>query len=402
LRPVTGNRKKVTALSFILSWSVKMITVNKVCNGKDDRKMAEKLENTTAETETVKTAADKPETGKKKKKSRRRKIVKRIIWLLIILLLVGFAGWSVYSRLMAEYRVTYDPYTATTGSISNSLSFTGSMQLIDSATYTASADSKVREVYVSEGDKVKEGDKLMRLTGGETIEAEFDGTVSTISAAKGDEVKSGDSLITVADFDHMTVSVRVGESNIAQVSAGQSCKVTVSSAGANFDSVIDSIDYVSYSGNNVAYYTAKVDVDTSAAENVWPGMQATVTVPLEEAENVTVLKMEALSTARDNTAYVYKQAEDGSMVETPVTVGVSNGNYVEIKEGLSDGETVYKVAEKTQESGGLASLFSSMFGSQQVNRPSGMPSGFGSGRDGSSRPSRTQNSNGQGGGSRGN
>ena len=330
--------------------------------------MTDNLENKAVENEMNKPAAEKPET-KKKKKGRKKKILKRIIWLVVILLVLGIVCWSVYSRLMAEYKITYDPYTATTGSISNSLSFTGSMQLIDSATYTASSDTKVREIYVSEGDKVKDGDKLMRLNGGETIEAEFDGTVSSISVEKGDEVKSGDTLMTVADFDHMVVSVRVGESNIAQVSAGQSCKVTVSSVGANFESVIDKIDYVSYTGNNVAYYTATVNVDTSGAENVWPGMQATVTVPLEEAMNVTVLKMDALSTARNNTAYVYKENENGEMEEVTVTVGVSNGNYVEIKEGVTSGETVYKIAEKEEEETGLAALFSGLFTNRQVNRP---------------------------------
>ena len=331
--------------------------------------MAENLENKAAEMEEIK-AAETPETGKKKKKGRKKKIVRRLIWTLVILLVVGVALWSVYSKLMAEYKITYDPYVATTGSISNSLSFTGSMQLINSATYTASSDTKVREIYVAEGAKVKDGDKLMRLNGGETISAEFDGTVSSIEVAKGDEVKSGDTLITVADFDHMTVSVRVGESNIAQVSVGQTCKVTVSSVSANFESVIDKIDYVAYSGNNVAYYTAKVNVDTSDAKNVWPGMQATVTVPLEEAENVTVLKMAALSTARDNTAFVYKENESGEMEEVKVTVGVSNGNYVEIKEGVTSGETVYKVAEKEEEATGIAALFSGLFSNTQVNRPS--------------------------------
>ena len=173
---------------------------------------------------------------------------------------------------------------------------------------------------------------------------------------------------TVADFDHMTVSVRVGESNIGQVSEGQKCRVTVSSAGATFDSVIDQIDHVTYTGNNVAYYTTTVKVDTSETEGIWPGMQATVTVPLEEAQNVTVLKMEGLSTARDNTAYVYKEDENGGMVQIPVTVGVSNGNYVEIREGIASGETVYKIAEKEEEATGLAALFSGLFTNQRVNR----------------------------------
>ena len=328
--------------------------------------MTDNLENKAVENETNKSAAQIPEIKKKKKS--RKKTVKRLIWLLIILLVAGVALWSVYSKLREEYNITYDPYTATTGSISNSLSFTGSMQLTDSATYTASSDTKVREIYVAEGDRVKDGDKLMRLNGGETIEAEFDGTVSTINVKKGDEVKSGDTLMTVADFDHMIVSVRVGESNIAQVSRGQSCRVTVSSAGVTFDSVIDQIDHVAYSGNNVAYYTTTVKVDTSETENIWPGMQATVTVPLEEAQNVTVLKMEALSTARDNTAFVYKENADGGMERVPVTVGVSNGNYVEIKEGITPGETVYKIAEKEDVPTGLAALFSGMFSNTQVNR----------------------------------
>ena len=351
--------------------------------------MARKHENTAPEKENTapEMAGTNTEAGtaeeKKKKKGRKRKTVKRLIWTTILLLVVGVILWSTYSKLQAEYRITYDPYTASTGSISNSLSFTGSMQLINSANYTASEDSKVREVYVSVGDKVRDGDKLMKLSGGETIEAEFDGTVSSIDVAKGDKVKGGDSLLTVADFEHMQVSVRVGESNISQVAVGQECRVTVSSAGATFESTIESIDYATYSGNNVAYYTAVVKVSTTGQEGVWPGMQATVTVPLEEAKNVTVLKMEALSTSRDNTAYVYKENENGEMEEVAVTVGVSNGNYVEIKEGVTSGETVYKIAEKEEEATGLAALFSGMFTNRQVNRQS----------------NRTWNRDGQGGGS---
>ena len=340
-------------------------------------------ENTEVQKAPEKTPEKAPEKKpeKKKKKGRKRRIIKRIIWLIVILAILGGIGYVVYNKLRADYKVTYDPYTATTGSISNSLSFTGSMQLINSATYTASAETKVREIYVSVGDKVKQGAKLLRLSDGTSIEAEFDGTVSAINVAKGDEVKAEDSLITVADFDKMKVSVRVGESNISSVSVGQDCKVTVSSAGASFDAKIDEINYAEYTGNNVAYYTATVYVDTSATENIWPGMQATVTVTLEEAQDVTMLKNDALSTARDNTAFVYKENANGEMEQVEVTVGVSNGNYVEIKSGVTSGETVYKVAEKEEQASGLAGLFSGLFGNTQVNRPGsggGMPD-FGSG-----------------------
>ena len=354
-----------------------------------------------------KAVAEKPVV--KKKKGRKRRIIRRIIWLVVILAILGGIGYLVYNKLRADYKVTYDPYTATTGSISNSLSFTGSMQLVNSASYVADGETKVREIYVAVGDKVKEGDKLMRLANGTTFTADFDGTVSVVNVEKGDSVKAEDALLTLADFDHMKVSVRIGESNISEVSVGMPCKVTVSSANASLDSTIDAIDYSTYTGNNVAYYTATVYADTSAAENLWPGMQATVTVTLDEAADVTMLKNEALSTARDNTAYVYKENANGEMEQVAVTVGVSNGNYVEIKSGVTSGETVYKVAEKEEQASGLAGLFSGLFGSTQVNRPGSGGSGFPGGGSGNMPDfsggfpggGSQRNSNG-GGGSRGN
>ncbi len=310
---------------------------------------------------------DRKTTGRKRKKRRR---VKRLVIMLVILALLGGAGWIGYQQLRAEYRVTYDAYTAVTGSISNSLSFSGTMQLVNNKTYNAPAAAKVREVYVAVGDMVREGDRLLRLSDGTTVSAEFDGKINKLEVKKGDEVSANATLVQVADFDHMRVSIRIGESNITAVDIGQTCRVTVSSIGATFNSAISAIDYASYTGNNVAYYTTTIDVDTSGVNNVYPGMQATVTIPQQEANNVVILKMDAISTSFDNSAFVYKQAADGSMAQNPVTVGVSNGNYVEIKSGVSDGETVYAVAKK-EEAGGLSSLFSSMFGSQRINRPGG-------------------------------
>ena len=243
---------------------------------------------------------------------------------------------------------------------------------------------KVREVYVAAGERVAKGDRLMRLSNGTTLTAEFDGTVNKVGAEKEDEAEKDSTLVQVVDYGNMQVSFRVGESDISQVAVGQNVRVTVASAGATFESTVKSIDYASYTGNNVAYYTAIVDVDTSTTAGIYPGMQATVTIPKEEVTDVVVLKMDAVSTAIDNSAYVYVQAEDGTMTEQPITVGVSNGNYVEIREGLSEGETVYVVA-KTEESDG--GLFAGLFGTQQVNMPAGGGSSFpgfgGSGRGGS-------------------
>ena len=315
-----------------------------------------------------------------KKNRRRRRIVRRIVTLVIVLALLAGVGWYGYGMLKQEYTVTYDGYTATISSISNSLSFSGNLQLIDSASYAASANTSVRKVYVEAGQDVTEGDNLLRLSNGDTIKAEFDGRVNSLSVAEGDEVISGDALVQVADFTHMKVSFRVDEYDILDVSVGQACTVTATATEKTFQSEIASIDYISSAGGSVAYYTAVAYVDVD--EGVYPGMQTTVAIPQEEAENVVILKMDALSFDETNSAYVYMYNDAGELEEVPVEVGVSNGNYVEIKSGLSEGDEVYVEAKVEAAASGLSGLLSGLFGGQQMNAPQGggfggsMPGGF--------------------------
>ena len=299
-------------------------------------------------------------TGKPKKR-----ILKRIILWLVFLLILAGAGYVGVSMLRQEYTVTYDAYTATTGSISNALSFSGNLSLIDSANYAAPSASTVRTLYVSAGDSVKKGDRLVRLANGTAIEAEFDGTVNAVSAKVGDDVKSGDALVQVADFQHMKVSMRVDEYDIGDISVGQKCVVTVTSNERRYESEIGTIDHISASGGSVAYYTAVAYVDVTDAETL-PGMQVTVSVPQEEATNVVILKVDALSFDARNAAYVWIKDEADALVQAYVKTGVSNGNYVEIKEGLSDGDEVF-VEAKAEETNPVSGLLSGLFGGQRFN-----------------------------------
>jgi len=279
----------------------------------------------------------------KDKTRRKKKWLRRLIVWVIVLALIAAGGMFFMRSRQVQQAFNYVSYTASVGSISNSLSYSGNLQLIDSATYTANGKTTVREVYVSEGDTVTEGDKLMRLANGQTIEAEFDGRVNKLFVEVGDEVAASASLIQIADFAHMQVAVSVDEYDIAQVKAGQSCIITLTATEQTYPSVIDSIDYISNSNGSVAYYTATAYVDVD--ESVYPGMQATLTIPQEEAQDVVILKVDALSFDVTNQAYVLIRQEDGTMQQVKVEVGVSNGNYVEIVSGLSDGDVVWAVAE---------------------------------------------------------
>lgn len=322
---------------------------------------------------------EQPTVLKKKKRRKGLRTVLRVLLLLLLMAALLIGGLFIYRKSDTGKNVTYQPYTASQGTISNALSFSGSLQLIESATYAADASSEVRTVYVAAGDNVTAGQKLLRLSNGQTIEAEFDGRVNQLLVSAGDEVMQGDSLIQVADFSRMKVSIRVDEYDISDVHVGQLARVTVTATEQTVETTIDSINYISASSGSVAYYTATAYVDVP--EGVYPGMQATISIPQSEAQDVVVLKLEAISFDQTNQAYVLMQKADGTMQQVYITTGVSNGNYVEIASGLQSGDVVYVETEVKEES---SSMFGSLFnlgGTQPTmqSQPGGdfsMPSDF--------------------------
>ncbi|MGN0747084.1 MAG: efflux RND transporter periplasmic adaptor subunit [Aristaeellaceae bacterium] len=301
--------------------------------------------------------------GKKRKRGR---ILKKIlVWALTAAAAILVVRFVVWPRLDKGATTTYNSYTARIGTISNALSFSGSVQVMNNETITSSGAATVRQLYVSEGDRVTRDQRLMRLSDGTTVKASFDGEVNQLNVAVGDEVSANTSLIQIVDFENMQVSMRVDEYAITELSVGQACQISITALGKAFDSEIASINRISSGGGSTAYYT--VTAKLTASGGVLPGMAATVTIPQEEAVDCVILNRDALSFAQDNSAYVLMQDESQAMQQVSVTLGVDNDNYVEITSGLKDGDVVYTVAasKDSSASGLLSSLFSSLGGGMQ-------------------------------------
>ncbi len=305
-----------------------------------------------------------------RRKRIRRRIRKLIIWFTLIALAVGAVYLFVLPKLDAAATITYDSYTTTRGSISNSMSFTGSIAVVNDETLSSEAAGTVRKIYVEEGDKVAAEQRLIRLSNGEIIKASFDGEVNEITVEEGDEVSANESLIEIVDFENLQVSIRVDEYSMANVSVGQACDVTVTALEQTFDSEITHINRIPTGGNTTSYYT--VTAEFSGSADVLPGMQVTVVIPEEEAQDAVILSSDALSFGMSNNAYVLLQNDAGEMEQIAVEIGVDNDNYVEIKSGLDAGVTVYKEVETVEESGGLLSIFSSLR-EQQTTTTTSLP-----------------------------
>lgn len=115
--------------------------------------------------------------------------------------------------------------------------------------------------------------------------------------------------------------------------------MTVLPLEISFETKITSINRVSESPGMVAYYT--VLAAFSAPEQVLPGMQATVSMAVDQKEETALLDMGALAFDEENKPYVLNRTAEGNYEPTYVEVGLNDGLKVEITDGLTVGDTVY-------------------------------------------------------------
>ena len=296
-----------------------------------------------------------------KKRKRFRRIKRLLICLLLLVMAAVAVKLFLLPKLEAGRTTTYNSYAARIGTISNSMSFSGAISVQNNETLTADSAATVRQIYVVEGEKVTRGQRLIRLSTGDTLKASFDGEVNSISVQVGDEVSGNASLIQIVDFENMQVSMRVDEYSISNLKVGQACRITVTALGRTFDSQIAHINRIASGNGNTAYYT--VTAELVVTSDVLPGMAATVTIPQEEAVDTVILSKSAVSVNRDNSAYVLMYDEQKVLQQVPVTVGLDNDNYVEITSGLKAGDVVYvEVQTKAESNNLLTTLFSSLGG----------------------------------------
>ena len=147
-------------------------------------------------------------------------------------------------------------------------------------------------------------------------------------------------LCALTDIASVYVPITISEEDILDVSIGQEASVTMKAfEGQNFDAEVDAITVESSrSGAATVNYTVNVRLKGENAQLMYEGMSADVTLVQRAALDVLYINAAAV-TNTDGVATVQKLV-DGEAVTTRVKTGFSDGRYVEITQGLSEGDTV--------------------------------------------------------------
>ncbi len=186
------------------------------------------------------------------------------------------------------------------------------------------------------------------------ITAPISGTVIEKNFKAGDNVDSsavtsaGGNLAVLYDMSTLTFEMKVNELDINNIQVGQEVEITADALeGMTFKGYVDKININGTTANGRTTYPVTVVVE-GTPEELKPGMNVSAEVLVEDAGNVLCVPVEAVQ--RGNTVLVAGQGaldESGNLVdptkleERPVTLGRSSSEYIEILDGLEEGETVY-------------------------------------------------------------
>ena len=221
------------------------------------------------------------------------------------------------------------------------------------------------------------------------------GIVSLVNVKLGERVvgtaqMAGTELIRVADLNYMQAEVDVNENDVLRISLGDTADIEVDAyVRKKFKGVVTEISYSSttaasavVSTSQATNFTVKIKVlHDSYADLInpkigrlypfRPGMSTTVDVKTESRSNVLAVPIQSVTTRQEKdikqkdedfakTTQAQKSAdagkkdareivfvvENGKVKAKDVTTGIQDANYIEIKSGLTEGETIVKAPFK--------------------------------------------------------
>lgn len=266
---------------------------------------------------------------------KKRKWIKWVILAAVVLLIVA---WMRLFNKTSE-SIAYSQMTAQQGDLTTYFNFDGTVRAKRSQTITAQAADTVKTVYVAQNAQVKKDDRLYKTESGLNVRAGIDGEVTGLYVHEGDVIAAGEKTAEIMDLDGLEVRLSVDEYDVAAMTPGTPIEVTVLALDRSFSGTVTSLDKNGTASGDLSYYTAYADLED--AEGVYPGMQVSAKVLRSQALGATILKTDAIQFDDYNRPYVLMYSADGKdTVRVSVSVGVSDGVYCEITEGLKPGDTV--------------------------------------------------------------
>jgi HlyD family secretion protein len=151
-------------------------------------------------------------------------------------------------------------------------------------------------------------------------------------------------LVILPDTSEMMAQVRVHESLVGQIHAGQEVEIKIDAAdGQIYKGTVTDIGVLAEGGGwrdpNRREYTVKIALDVDGEEaKLKPSMRCEATIIMDHVVDGLAIPLPALF-SESGVKYVYLR-EGGRFVKRPIKIGRRSDAYVEVLSGLQEGDRV--------------------------------------------------------------
>ncbi len=240
----------------------------------------------------------------------------------------------VYNQQLLEKELLAAQQDLKTSTVSGEIA---DVKYQNSLTSYENALSKAQRELDEASEKLAAFDEFV---GDGTVCVEGSGIITEIGYEKGEYLMNAGTLVSFAKPDEMIVSVDVSQEDVVTLKVGDAVELSVSAyEGEPYHGVIKSITTTatSRSSATISYpIVVSIQGDTSL---LYSGMTVDVTFVTEEAENINYVLRKAVVEENGKSQLYMKSGE--TYVLTPVTTGFNNGEYIEVRDGMNEGDRYY-------------------------------------------------------------
>ena len=215
---------------------------------------------------------------------------------------------------------------------------------------TEQALNQAKEEYAASQESlevIRDGVSSKNATSSSTlIRSTITGLILDIPVKVGNSViqantlNDGTTVATVANMNDLIFEGQVDETEVGSLYEGMPLTITIGALrDYTFDAKLEYISPKAVESNGANQFKVKAAVKVDSEHTIRSGYSANAQIELEKKEGVLSVPESSLEFVGDD-AYVYTKAEDGTYKQTKITTGLSDGVNIEVKEGLSEGDTV--------------------------------------------------------------
>lgn len=179
------------------------------------------------------------------------------------------------------------------------------------------------------------------------------GMPSSGAVVAGSFIMPGTPIFTIVDLKNMCMTAKVDEADISKIAVNQPTTVSLEAyPGKQYTgTVVKVADTATQNEAGATAFEVTIQMNTSDV-NLKIGMTGTADVVTATKESATVVPIDAI-VEKNGKKYVFKVV-DGKARLTPVTVGLTSEDQVEIVEGVKVGDkVVVKGVEKLKDGQGV-------------------------------------------------